>query len=78
MSCPEDGGSNLSELARKLLITAAVADGVLRVAALIDTKRRPAREIRGGKLMWAAVIVLVRFAGVLSISCSVFGRRRQL
>ena len=33
--------SDLSEQTRRLLIAAAVADGALRVAALIDMKRRP-------------------------------------
>jgi hypothetical protein len=38
--------SDLSERTRRLLIAAAVIDGVLRVAALIDNKRRPAGRIR--------------------------------
>ena len=33
--------SDLSERTRRLLITAAVAEGILKVAALIDIKRRP-------------------------------------
>jgi hypothetical protein len=68
--------SDLSERTRKLLITAAVAEGTLRVAALIDIKRRPASQIRGRKWMWAAVVAVVSSAGVLPISYFVFGRRR--
>jgi hypothetical protein len=41
--------SDLSEGTCRLLITAAVADGALRVAALIDIKRHPERPIRGRK-----------------------------
>ncbi len=41
--------SDLSESTRKLLITAAVAETILKVAALIDIKRRPASQIRGRK-----------------------------
>jgi hypothetical protein len=68
--------SDLSERNRKLLITAAVAEGALRVAALIDIKRRPASQIRGRKWMWAAVVAVVSSAGILPISYFVFGRRR--
>jgi hypothetical protein len=67
---------DLSERTRKLLITAAVAEGTLRVAALIDIKRRPASQIRGRKWMWAAVVAVVSSAGILPISYFVFGRRR--
>ena len=41
--------SDLSERTRRLLMTAAIADGALRVAALIDIKRQPASQIRGRK-----------------------------
>jgi hypothetical protein len=67
---------DLSERTRKLLITAAVAEGTLRVAALIDIKRRPASQIRGRKWMWAAVVAVVSSAGIRPISYFVFGRRR--
>jgi hypothetical protein len=69
--------SDLSERTRRLLITAAVTDGALRVAALVDIKRRPASQIRGRKRVWAAAVALVNSAGVLPISYFIFGRRRQ-
>jgi hypothetical protein len=69
--------SDLSERTRRLLIAAAVADGALRVAALIDLKRRPASQIRGRKRMWAAAVAIINSAGVLPISYFVFGRRRE-
>ena len=69
--------SDLSEQTRRLLIAAAVADGALRVAALIDIKRRPASQIRGQKRVWAAAVAIINFAGVLPISYFAFGRRRQ-
>jgi len=68
--------SDLSEGTRKLLIAAAVADGTLRVAALIDIKRRPASQIRGRKWAWATVVAVVSSAGILPISYFVLGRRR--
>lgn len=69
--------SDLSPRTRKLLITAAVAEGTLRVAALIDIQRRSASQIRGRKWVWATVVAVVSSAGVVPISYFVFGRRRQ-
>ena len=69
--------SDLSVRTRRLLITAAVADGALRIAALIDIKRRPASQIRGRKRVWAALMAVTSSAGVLPVSYFVFGRRRQ-
>ena len=43
----------LDESTRKLIITVAVAEGILKVAALIDIKRRPASRIRGPTCLWA-------------------------
>jgi hypothetical protein len=68
--------SDLSEGTRRLIITAAVADVTLRVAALIDIKRRPASQIRGRKWMWATVTAIVNSAGLVPISYFLFGRRR--
>ena len=67
----------LSQRTRILLITAAAADGALRVAALIDIQRRPASQIRGRKGMWAAAVAVVSSAGVVPVSYFVFGRRRE-
>ncbi len=69
--------SNLSKRTRMLLISAAVADGALRVAALIDIQRRPANQIRGRKWMWAAAVALVSSAGVVPVSYFVIGQRRE-
>ena len=68
--------SDLSGRTRTLIITVAVADGVLKAAALIDMKRRPASQIRGPKWVWAPVVTLVNSAGVVPISYFVFGRRQ--
>jgi Phospholipase_D-nuclease N-terminal len=68
--------SELSERRRRLLITAAVAEGILKLAALIDIRRRPASQIRGPKWVWAMVLAVVSSAGVVPISYFVFGRRQ--
>ena len=67
--------SNLSERNRRLLVAAAVAEGILKVAALVDIKRRPASQIRGPKWMWATVVAVVSSAGIVPVSYFVFGRR---
>ena len=60
---PRQRWSDLSARTRRLLITAAVADATLRVAALIDIKRRPASQIRGRKRVWVATVALINSAG---------------
>ena len=69
--------SDLSKRTRILLISAVAADGALRVAALIDIKRRPASQVRGRKGVWAAAVAVVSSAGILPVSYFVFGRHRQ-
>ena len=68
--------SDLDESTRELIIAVAVAEGMLKVAALIDIKRRPASQIRGPKWLWAPVVAVVNSAGVVPISYFVFGRRQ--
>jgi len=68
--------SDLSERTRRLLVAGAVAEGILKVAALADIRRRPASQIRGPKWLWAVVVAIVSSAGVVPISYFVFGRRR--
>ncbi|HUZ38367.1 MAG TPA: hypothetical protein VMV17_18745 [Streptosporangiaceae bacterium] len=68
--------SDLSERSRRLLIAAAVAEGTLRLAVLVDIKRRPASQIRGRKWVWASLVSVVSSAGILPVSYFVFGRRR--
>ena len=68
--------SDLSPRTRRLLTVAAVLEGVLKLAALIDIKRRPASQIRGPKWLWATVVAVVSSAGIVPISYFVFGRRQ--
>jgi hypothetical protein len=68
--------SDLSQRTRRLLITAAVAEGILKLAALVDLKRRPASQIRGPKWLWTVVVAVVSSAGIVPISYFVIGRRQ--
>jgi len=67
--------SELSERTRRLLAITAVAEGILKLAALIDLKRRPASQVRGPKWVWAAVVTVISSAGIVPISYFAFGRR---
>jgi hypothetical protein len=67
---------DLSERTRRLLVGAAVAEGILKIAALIDIRRRPASQVRGPKWLWATVVTVVSSAGVVPVSYFVFGRRQ--
>jgi hypothetical protein len=66
--------SNLSPRARWLLAGSAAAETGLKVAVLLDLRRRPASQIRGPKWLWAGSMV-VNSAGLIPISYFVFGRR---
>jgi hypothetical protein len=66
----------LSERQRRLVVAGAVAEAVLKVAMLIDLKRRPASRVRGPKWMWAAT-VLVNSAGLVPLTYFVVGRVRD-
>jgi hypothetical protein len=68
--------SDLSPRTRRLIIAGGVAEAGLKVAALLDIRRRPASQIRGPKRAWAAAM-LVNSAGLIPLSYFVFGRRRD-
>jgi hypothetical protein len=68
--------SDLSPRARRLIIVGAAAEGVLKIAALADMKRRPASEIRGSKWVWGPAMI-VNSAGAIPIAYFAFGRRRR-
>ena len=71
------GWNDLSQRRRRLLMVAAAAEGILKLAALIDIRRRPASQIRGPKWLWASVVTVVSSAGVVPLSYFVFGRRQS-
>ena len=68
--------SDLSERTRRLLAITAIAEGILKLAALIDLKRQPASQVRGPKWLWATALAIVSSAGVVPLSYFVFGRRQ--
>jgi hypothetical protein len=68
---------DLSPSTRKLIIVGAVAEGILKVAALVDIARRPADQIRGSKWAWVPTVLLVNSFGGAPLAYFAFGRRRD-
>jgi hypothetical protein len=66
---------DLSPRTRRLLSVAATVEGALKVAALIDLKRRPATQVRGPKWAWALAITVANSAGLVPVLYFVRGRR---
>jgi hypothetical protein len=69
--------SDLSKRSQRLIIAAAVAETILKAAALVDLKRRPASEIRGPKWAWIPAVTLINSFGCAPLAYFAFGRRRQ-
>ena len=67
---------DLDPRTRRLVVVGASIDAVLRIAALVDLRGRPADEVRGGKRRWALGLSLVNSAGALPLAYFLLGRRR--
>jgi hypothetical protein len=67
---------DLSTRSRRFLVIAGSAEAALKVAALVDIKRRPADQIRGRKLAWVAFLGLVNSVGIAPLCYFAWGRRR--
>jgi len=66
--------AELSDRQRAAILAAAAAEMSLKIAALIDIKRRSADRIRGPKALWRAAMV-VNLLGPLSYFA--IGRKRS-
>lgn len=69
--------SDLSERSRRLIVLGAAIEGVLKIAALVDIRRRPADQIRGRKWVWATVVTLVNSMGGAPLAYFLFGRAKS-
>jgi hypothetical protein len=67
--------SDLDPEVRRAIQVAAAAEGMLKIAALVDLARRPASEVRGSKLRWAVAIILVNSMGIVPIVYFIRGRK---
>ena len=69
--------SELSEGTRRLISVAAVIEGVLKIMALVDLRRRSADDIRGSKRRWASAILFINAGGAVPIAYFLYGRRAK-
>lgn len=60
---------------RRFLVVAGVTEGLLKLAVLVDLKRRPEDQIRGSKRAWT-LSLLLNSAGLIPLSYFLWGRRR--
>ncbi|HEX5562643.1 MAG TPA: hypothetical protein VFX52_13450 [Nocardioidaceae bacterium] len=60
---------------RKTLLVAGSIEGLLKVAALVDLKRRPAEKVRGSKRAWGLAITFVNSFGAVPLAYFARGRR---
>lgn len=68
---------DLDPRTRRVIVAAAAIEAALKVAALVDLKRRPAEQVRGSKKIWTAAIILINSAGAVPVTYFLRGRRRQ-
>jgi hypothetical protein len=67
---------DLTPRTRRLIVEAGIVEGVLKIAALIDLARRPSKQIRGSKAVWAGAVSLINALGAVPIAYFAWGRRR--
>lgn len=72
---PKKRWKDLSPSARRMIVFGAAFEGLLKVVALVDLKRRPADEVRGSKARWATAIVFVNSGGLVPVLYLLRGRR---
>jgi len=68
--------NDLSQTQRTLIVVGGVVETALKVAMLIDLKRRPADGVRGPKWLWAST-ALVNSAGIAPLAYFLVGRVRD-
>jgi hypothetical protein len=69
--------SDLSEGTRRRIVLVGTVEAVLKIAALVDLRRRPAAELRGRRWIWAVALTVVNSAGALPLGYFLFGRRKS-
>jgi hypothetical protein len=67
--------NDLSPRTRRAIVVVGALEGVLKVAALRDLRKRPAEQVRGSKARWATAIVAINSVGAVPIAYFVRGRR---
>jgi hypothetical protein len=68
---------DLSERQRRVILVIGGAEGLLKIAALVDLRRRPAEQVNGSKRLWSLAVTLVNSGGAVPLLYFVKGRRRR-
>jgi hypothetical protein len=68
---------DLPQNQRRMIIVGVVLEGIVKLLALRDLKRRPADEVRGPKWLWGSVIAVANSAGLVPAAYFLLGRRRD-
>jgi hypothetical protein len=68
---------DLPQNQRRMIIVGVVLEGIVKLLALRDLKRRPAEEVRGPKWLWGGVIAGANSAGLVPAAYFLLGRRRD-
>jgi hypothetical protein len=68
---------DLSPRSRGLVVVGALLEGLLKLVALRDLKRRPANQVRGPKWLWGVVITLANSLGAVPAAYFLVGRRSR-
>jgi hypothetical protein len=66
----------LSKRTRWLLAVAALAEGSLKTAALVDLRRRPSSQVRGSKWAWVPTVTVLNSFGLAPLAYFLFGRKQ--
>ena len=69
--------SDLTQRQRRLIMAGVAYEGVLKIAALVDLKRRPADQVRGPKWLWAIAIFFVNSVGAMPLAYFRYGRKAR-
>ena len=67
--------SDLTQRQRRLIAVGVTYEGILKIAALVDLKRRPADQVRGPKWLWAVGIFLINSVGAMPLAYFRYGRK---
>jgi hypothetical protein len=73
---PKTRWKDLSRTARRLILLGGAVEGMLKLVALVDLKRRSASEVNGSKARWAVAIVSLNSVGLVPVLYLLRGRRR--
>jgi hypothetical protein len=67
--------SDLTPRQQRLILVGVAYEGILKIAALVDIKRRSADQVRGPRWLWATAVFLVNSVGAVPLAYFRYGRK---